>query len=128
MIALKLQRIGRRGQPSYRFVVANKRSKLGGPPIEDLGSYNPFSKKSTIKSERVDFWLKQGAQPTITVFNLLVKAGVVQGKPISPKIKKPVLKKAPSTDSTGSPQASSAQVDSADSVPAEATSAEVVAE
>ncbi len=122
MIALKLQRIGRRGQPSYRFVVANKRSKLGGPPIEDLGSYNPFSKKSTVKSERVSYWLKQGAQPTVTVFNLLIKAGVVQGKPISPKMKKPVSKQSHVVEGKSEDPVV------VDSAPAEVAPAEVVAE
>ncbi len=45
MLMLKLKRIGKKHQPSFRIVVAEGRSKLGGPPVEDLGSYNAFTKK-----------------------------------------------------------------------------------
>lgn len=83
MLAIRLQRIGKKHQPSYRIVVAEKRSKLGGPPVENIGSYNPFSKSLTIKKERVMRWLQVGAKPTVTVYNLLVKAGIIPG----PKIK-----------------------------------------
>ena len=88
MLALKLQRIGKKHQPSYRVVVAEKRSKLGAPPVEDLGSYNPFTKKVTLAKERIAYWLKAGAQPTVTVHNLLVKEGVVAGPKIKLNIKK----------------------------------------
>lgn len=81
MLALKLQRIGRRHQPSYRVVVAESRSKLIAPPIEDLGSYNPFTKALTVKGDRVSHWIGVGAQPTRTVHNLLVKQGVITGSP-----------------------------------------------
>ncbi len=73
MLAIKLQRIGKKGQPSYRLVVAEKRSKLPGPPVEDLGSYNPFTKTLEAKRERVNHWVSVGAQPTTTVHNLLVR-------------------------------------------------------
>jgi len=90
MLAIKLQRIGKKHQPSYRLVVAEKRSKLGGPPVEDLGSYNSFSKKSTFKKERILYWLGVGAKPTATSHNLLVKEGIING----PKIKIALKKKA----------------------------------
>ncbi len=83
MLVIRLQRVGRRHQPSYRLVVSEKRSKLGGPPVEDLGSYNPFSKIISFKQERISHWMGIGAKPTVTVHNLLVKQGAVGG----PKIK-----------------------------------------
>jgi small subunit ribosomal protein S16 len=83
MLSLRLQRIGKKHQPSYRLVVAEKRSKLNSPPVEDLGSYNPFSKKASFNKERVLYWLKVGAQPTVTVHNLLVREGILN----APKIK-----------------------------------------
>lgn len=79
MIAIKLQRVGRRHQPSYRVVVAESRSKMIAPPIEDLGSYSPFTKAVNVKADRVTYWIAKGAQPTTTVHNLLVKNGIVQG-------------------------------------------------
>lgn len=90
MLAIKLQRIGKKHQPSYRFVVAVKRSKMIAPPVEDLGSYNPFTKAAVVKKERVLHWIKMGAQPTITVHNLLIKEGVVAGKKVAVKMKKAV--------------------------------------
>ena len=77
MLTIRLQRIGKKGQPSYRLVVAERRSKVGAPPTEDLGAYNPFTKQASFKAERVTHWLGVGAQPTVTVHNLLVKSGVV---------------------------------------------------
>lgn len=78
MLAIKLKRIGRKHQPSYRIVVAEKRSKLGGEPVEDLGSYVPFSKTLTVNGERVNYWIGVGAQLTVTAHNLLVQNGVVK--------------------------------------------------
>jgi small subunit ribosomal protein S16 len=77
MLTIRLQRIGKKGQPSYRLVVAERRSKVGAPPTEDLGAYNPFTKQASFKADRVNHWIGVGASPTVTVHNLLVKNGVV---------------------------------------------------
>ncbi|MDP3956580.1 MAG: 30S ribosomal protein S16 [bacterium] len=87
MVAIKLQRIGKKKQPSYRIVVQPKRSKLNGRFIEDLGWYHPVTKKSQILVNRLEYWLKSGARPTPTVHNLLVREGILK----LPKI--PVHKK-----------------------------------
>ena len=92
MLAIKLQRIGKKHQPSYRVVVAEKRSKMAAPPVEDLGSYNPFTKATTVKKERVLHWVKMGAQPTVTAHNLLVKQGTIIAKTIAVKMPKAVAK------------------------------------
>ena len=89
MLAIKLQRIGKKHQPSYRVVVAEKRSKLAGPPVEDLGSFNTFTKAVALKRDRVTHWIQAGAKPTATVWNLLVKHGVLPG----PKVKIPMRRK-----------------------------------
>lgn len=88
MLVIRLNRIGKRHQPSYRVVVSERRSKLGGPPVEDLGSYNPFTKAFAVRQERVRHWLEAGAKPTDTVHNLLVKQGVLTGEKIKISIKK----------------------------------------
>ncbi|MDP3948762.1 MAG: 30S ribosomal protein S16 [bacterium] len=92
MLVIRLQRVGRRHQPSYRLVVSERRSKLGGPPVEDLGSYNPFSKTIAFKQERINHWLGTGAKPTVTVHNLLVKQGIVGGPKIKISISKAEVK------------------------------------
>lgn len=88
MLAIKLQRIGKKHQPSYRLIVQEKREKLGGRCAEDLGWYNPMQNKYEFKRERVEHWLKVGAQPTDTVHNLLITAGIITGSKI-PVHKKP---------------------------------------
>lgn len=88
MLAIKLQRIGRKHQPSYRLVIAEKRSKLQGPPVEDLGFFNPFSKAFEVKKDRVEYWLKIGAQPTVSANNLLVKHKVIEAKALPVHMKK----------------------------------------
>ena len=75
MLAIKLQRIGKKHQPSYRLVVAESRSKMAAPPVEDIGSYNPFTKAVTLKKERALHWMKMGAQPTVTAHNHFGKTG-----------------------------------------------------
>jgi small subunit ribosomal protein S16 len=79
MLAIKLKRIGKKGQASFRLVVQEKRTKLQGRSVENLGWVNPRTNEYKVDAERVAHWLSMGAQPTDTVWNLLVKSGVVRG-------------------------------------------------
>jgi len=88
MLVIRLQRVGKKHQPAYRVVVAEKRSKLSGPPVEDLGSYNSFTKALSVNKDRVNYWLKTGCQPTPTVHNFLVKSGILDGRKIAIKVRK----------------------------------------
>lgn len=74
MLAIKLKIVGKKHARSFRVVVQEKRSKLQGKSIDDLGWYNPHTKNSVINMERVDFWLNQGAKPTVTTDRVLMKA------------------------------------------------------
>lgn len=116
MLAIKLQRIGKKHQPSYRLVVAEKRSKLGAPPVEDLGSYNPAKKALNVKLERVEYWIKNGAQSTVTVHNLLVKNSVIKAARIVVKMKKAEAKPAAVTE-TKVEEAISTEVPKAEAEP-----------
>ncbi len=73
MLVICLKRVGKKHQPSYRVVVKEKRSKLSNKFVEDLGFYNPHTKKCELKKEKIEHWLKVGAQPSETVKNLLKK-------------------------------------------------------
>ena len=75
MLKIKLSRTGRRHQVYYRVVVAEERSKLVGKYVDILGHYDPADPKNqlTIDTERYTNWLKQGAQPTATVRQLVAK-------------------------------------------------------
>lgn len=90
MLMIRLQRRGKKHQAYYRLVVGEKRSKLLGKQTEDLGWYNPHQNKYEFKKDRVLYWLKNGAKASPTVHNLLVTAGVVEGKklPVHKLLKK----------------------------------------
>ena len=78
MLKLRLKRIGRKRQPSYRLVVMTSQTRRDGRPIEELGYYNPITKQSYFKVEKLTKWLENGVQPTETVANLLKKAKIIQ--------------------------------------------------
>jgi len=88
MLVIRLQRIGKKHQPSYRIVVVERRSNMAGPPVEDLGSYNVKEKKAHVNAERVRYWLGVGARPSDTMHNLFVREGVIEGKKIAVHKKK----------------------------------------
>jgi small subunit ribosomal protein S16 len=92
MLAIKLRRVGKKGQVSFRVAVMEKRSKLQGKFVEDLGWWNPHFDKSEINKERASYWLKVGAQPTPTVHNLFVRKKILSGPkmPVHKKSKKEV--------------------------------------
>lgn len=83
MLVLKLRRIGKKRQPSYRLIVGERRSKLNGRYVDDLGWYNPRAKERQFNKERVLYWLERGAQKTDTVHNLLIRTGIISGKKIA---------------------------------------------
>ena len=76
MIKLRLKKYGRKGQPCYRIVAMDSRTKRDGASIEELGFYNPMTDETHLKFERIKARLKDGAQPTETVHNIFEKAKV----------------------------------------------------
>jgi len=74
MLKLRLKRIGRKRAPSYRLVIMENTSRRDGRPIEEVGFYDPISKKSKFESKKILQWLSYGVKPTTTVENLLKKA------------------------------------------------------
>ncbi len=82
MLAIKFSRKGKKNQPFFRLVVLEKSKDPWGDFLEDLGFYNPLTKKVSLKEERIKYWLSQGAQPSGSVHNLLVNQGVLKGKKV----------------------------------------------
>lgn len=78
MLKLRLKRIGRKKQPSYRLVVMPSKNKRNGWPIEQVGYYSSITKQVHFNIKKIKYWLKVGAQPTQTVTNLLKKANITQ--------------------------------------------------
>ena len=79
MVKIRLRRMGAKKNPFYRIVVADSHFPRDGRFIEEIGTYNPLTEPSEIKvdAERALAWIKNGAQPTDSVKNLLKKAGVI---------------------------------------------------
>lgn len=77
MLKLRLKKYGRKRQASYRIVAMPSATKRDGRSIEELGFYNPHTNETNLNISRIQIRLKQGAQPTSTVRDLLVKAQIL---------------------------------------------------
>ncbi|GAC1354667.1 MAG: 30S ribosomal protein S16 [Herpetosiphon sp.] len=83
MVRIRLRRMGKRHQPTYRIVIADARSPRDGKFIEIIGNYAPTQqpKVLNIDGERAKYWMSVGAQPSDTVNYLLRKAGILPAEP-----------------------------------------------
>lgn len=81
-------RIGAKQRPFYRVVAVDERAKRTGAYIELLGTYNPLTqpKEIKLKQDRIDYWTKMGAQPSVGYLRIIGKAP--QRKPQKPKKEK----------------------------------------
>lgn len=78
MLKLRLKRCGRKKQPFYKIVIMNSASRRDGYAIEELGFYNPLSKRFKIDRNRTIVRLQQGVQPTESLIHLLKKANILE--------------------------------------------------
>ncbi len=89
MVRIRLRRVGAKGRPYYRIVVADQRAARDGSIIEQLGTYDPMQQPPAIKVDAVKAtqWIKNGAQPSEGVIPLLRIAGVLPPykSPVKPK-------------------------------------------
>lgn len=77
MLAIRMQRLGRKALPVYRLAVQEaQRHPSSGRVVAYVGSYNPHTKESKINKEKVEFYLKNGAQPTPRVVRVLTEQKV----------------------------------------------------
>lgn len=77
MLKLRLKRIGRKRSPSYRLVIMENNCRRDGRPIDELGYYDPISKKYKFDIDKIQTWLSYGVKPTDTVLSLLKKAKII---------------------------------------------------
>jgi small subunit ribosomal protein S16 len=72
-VKIRLARHGAKKRPFYRIVVADQESRRDGRFIEIVGTYNPLKEPAdvSLKNDRIDYWLEQGAIPTDTVRNII---------------------------------------------------------
>lgn len=81
MLMIRLSRVGRANDPSFRMVVTDsKNAAKSGKFLEVVGSYNARGGKAQIDRARIAHWLSQGVRPTETVRNLLISHKLVDGK------------------------------------------------
>ncbi|MDB9495432.1 30S ribosomal protein S16 [Spirulina major CS-329] len=78
MIKIRLKRYGKKREVSYRIVAMDSRTRRDGRPLEELGFYNPRTDETRLDVPAIVTRLKQGAQPTETVRDLLTKAQVFE--------------------------------------------------
>lgn len=71
MLKIRLKRFGRKKQPSYRLIVIDSKKRRDGKAIEEVGFYNPLTKQTKINITQIQHRIKQGAQLTQTVENLI---------------------------------------------------------
>lgn len=81
MLMMRLQRVGRKNNPTYRIVVVDKRTgPKSNKSVDHLGSYEPKQGTITINKDKAKHWLSHGVQPSDTVYNMLVSQKVIEGK------------------------------------------------
>jgi small subunit ribosomal protein S16 len=111
MLTIRLQRRGRKNDPSFRVIVVDsKRAGKTGSYLEMLGSYDARTNRVELDAPRIKHWLSQGAKTSDTVHNLLISKQIIEGKKINvlPKKTPPKVEgEEPKTEvKEGSPDAS----------------------
>lgn len=88
MLTIRLSRHGRKNLPAYKIIVQEKIRNPKTNYLEIIGHYDPRDTKNTLnlKKERLEHYLKNGAQPSDTIARLLKKAGLVTGKKVDTAI------------------------------------------
>jgi small subunit ribosomal protein S16 len=81
-VRIRLRRTGRKRAPMYRIIVADSRSPRDGKFIEIIGQYAPRQGENAVNllTDRVNYWLDNGALPTDTVRSLLRRAGILKAR------------------------------------------------
>ena len=131
-LKIRLARGGAKKRPFYRIVVAEASSPRDGRYVERVGTYNPMVPKEheqrmTLNSERITFWLGQGAKPTDRVHKMLAAAGLTEAPVIrdQPKKSAPGKKRADrEAQAAEAAAAAAAEAEAAAAAPAEEAPAE----
>jgi len=134
MLRIRLRRVGKKGHPSYRIVVADSRAPRDGAYVEWIGNYDPMAEPPavTIKADRAQAWLSQGAQPSDAVARILDWNGILTRTPTQRNAGSKTAEEAPAeaAPAPAPPAAAPAAEPEAEETPAAAedTSEETVAE
>ncbi|NMB48685.1 30S ribosomal protein S16 [Candidatus Kuenenbacteria bacterium] len=82
MLMIRLSRVGKTKQPTYRIIVQDKSKDPWGKALEFLGNYNPHTKDLVINKERLEYWRGVGAQMSASINNLLIRKQIIRGKKV----------------------------------------------
>ncbi len=94
MLKIRMQRTGRKNDPSFRVVVGeHTMGPKSGRFLEKLGFYDPHTKQQTLNKERIEYWISKGAQVSESMHNMLINAKILSGKKINVLPKKSPPKK-----------------------------------
>jgi len=97
MLVIRLLRIGKKHQPSYKIVVTDKRrAPKGGRFVAQVGSWDPLTKHRALDKDKIKEWISKGAKPSDTVHNMLVQEKIIEGKKMD--VHKKSKKQAPAAE------------------------------
>jgi small subunit ribosomal protein S16 len=84
MLTIRLQRVGRKNDPSFRVIVVEAaRAAKTGHYLELVGSYDPRQDRIDLKADRIKHWISMGATVSDTLHNILVSQKIIEGKKIN---------------------------------------------
>lgn len=129
MITIRLQRRGRKNDPSFRVIVVDsKRAAKTGSYLEMVGSYDPRTDRVDLQAERIKHWMSHGATVSDTVHNLLISNNIIGGKKRNVLPRKTVARKDAEQTQTNAEEVSAEGEESAPTKPADAEVPEAAAE
>ncbi len=85
MLAIRLQRVGKKKHPTFRLIVSEKQWDTKGAFLEQLGSWDPHPTPpaAVLNADRIRHWISKGAQPSPSVHNILIENKVIEGKKVA---------------------------------------------
>ena len=133
MIRIRLARVGKKGRPSYRIVVADINAPRDGSYLEWIGNYDPMHNPPavTLKTERAAHWLSMGAIPSDAVARIMDANGLMERTPTQKTATKKSGEEessAPAAGATPAPEAAAVEAPEEEAAPVEAPVEEASAE
>ena len=133
MIRIRLARVGKKGRPSYRIVVADIAAPRDGSYLEWIGNYDPMQNPPavTLKTERAAHWLSMGAIPSDAVARIMDANGLMERTPTQKTATKKSGEEessAPAAVATPAPEAAAVEAPEEEAAPVEAPVEEALAE
>lgn len=119
MLVVRLRRIGKKGHPTYRIVVAEHTAPIQGKFVADLGFYNPHTKKQGVDQKGLLSWLNKGAKPSNTIAKIFEGMKIKHASIVV--VKRHKASRAKEDKETKPPIAVTAQVDDKGEVTGEVT-------